>query len=114
MKSIYLRPSASHKWAPAPRSTISGSPPTDLNARTGLFTPPTSDSWARRNMSFVFELLFCSRGLGAIEASASLQPARQILRMVCEHNRSARALNRGENFEHHALLVNPAILRGGF
>jgi len=32
---------------PLPRSMISGSPPTDRNARTGLFTPPTSTFSAR-------------------------------------------------------------------
>jgi hypothetical protein len=39
-KSMYLRPSASWMWAPRPFSTKIGVPPTDLNARTGLFTPP--------------------------------------------------------------------------
>ena len=33
-------PSTSKMREPSPRSMNSGSPPTDRNARTGLFTPP--------------------------------------------------------------------------
>src|SRR5215467_2409903 len=37
---MYSLPSASHIRAPFPRTMYGGSPPTDLNARTGESTPP--------------------------------------------------------------------------
>src|SRR3954464_13609630 len=37
---MYSFPSASHMRAPAPRTMMGGSPPTDLNARAGESTPP--------------------------------------------------------------------------
>src|SRR3954464_12398614 len=37
---MYSFPSESHMRAPAPRTMIGGSPPTDLNARAGESTPP--------------------------------------------------------------------------
>src|SRR5262252_8516857 len=40
MKSMYSFSSASHTCDPLPRTINGGSPPTDLNARTGEFTPP--------------------------------------------------------------------------
>src|SRR5579864_5211773 len=37
---MYSLPSASHMREPLPRTIYGGSPPTDLNARTGESTPP--------------------------------------------------------------------------
>src|SRR5437764_14616978 len=37
---MYSFASRSQRYAPTPRTIIGGSPPTDLNARTGEFTPP--------------------------------------------------------------------------
>jgi hypothetical protein len=37
---MYVLPSASRMRAPLARSMNTGVAPTDLNARTGLFTPP--------------------------------------------------------------------------
>src|SRR5512132_2309743 len=37
---MYSLLSASHMWEPSPRTIKGGSPPTDLNARTGESTPP--------------------------------------------------------------------------
>lgn len=37
---MYLLPSTSYAYAPFTRSKTMGLPPTDLNARTGEFTPP--------------------------------------------------------------------------
>ena len=39
-KSMNSLPSASQTWEPFPLSKNKGFPPTDLNARTGEFTPP--------------------------------------------------------------------------
>ena len=45
------RPSSSSKRAPAARATNRGDPPTALNARTGLDTPPGMTAFARSNSS---------------------------------------------------------------
>src|SRR4029077_8989681 len=59
----YSLPSASQMWAPRPRTTNGGSPPTARNARTGEFTPP----------GIIFSARFCSlrdwsslRGIGLL------------------------------------------------
>ena len=44
---MYRLPSTSHRYAPSPRSTTIGSPPTAPNARAGLFTPPGMSCLAR-------------------------------------------------------------------
>src|SRR4051812_8498688 len=44
---MYLLPSTSTSVAPDARAMKSGDPPTDLNARTGLSTPPGSRYCAR-------------------------------------------------------------------
>src|SRR5438270_13903098 len=50
--SMYSLASKSQRYAPTPRTMIGGSPPTDLNARTGEFTPPgitfSARCWALR------------------------------------------------------------------
>src|SRR5215472_17186602 len=51
---MYLLPSTSTSVAPDARAMKSGEPPTDLNARTGLSTPPGSSCCAR-------EKSFCDR-----------------------------------------------------
>src|SRR5215831_4350747 len=51
---MYLLPSISTSVAPEARAMKSGEPPTDLNARTGLSTPPGSSCCAR-------EKSFCDR-----------------------------------------------------
>jgi hypothetical protein len=43
---MYLLPSTSKAYAPLTWSKTMGLPPTDLNARTGEFTPPGSSSFA--------------------------------------------------------------------
>src|SRR3954469_22130535 len=48
-KSMYSRPSTSDRYAPVPRSTKNGAPPTRLNARTGEFTPPGISCCAASN-----------------------------------------------------------------
>src|SRR3546814_20112120 len=55
-------PSTSNRYGPSARCTKKGSPPTDLNARTGELTPPGSSDCARANRAwersvFVFLLL---------------------------------------------------------
>src|SRR3954471_6791072 len=49
---MYLLPSTSTSVAPAARLMNSGDPPTDLNARTGLSTPPGSSCVARAKSFF--------------------------------------------------------------
>ena len=45
---MYVRPSASTTFDPHAREMNKGFPPTDLNARTGEFTPPGMILTARR------------------------------------------------------------------
>src|SRR3984957_20058003 len=51
---------------------------------------------------------------GSRHNSAGLQPARHVFRVVAENDFGAGALDAGENFEDHALLVDPAVARRGF
>ena len=53
-KSINSLPSASHSLQPSPLSINMGVPPTDLNARTGEFTPPGNKVFAFSKSDFEF------------------------------------------------------------
>ena len=53
-QSVSSRPSAVRMRAPFPDSTNTGVPPTPLNARTGLFTPPGIAFFARLNNASCF------------------------------------------------------------
>src|SRR5258706_11981086 len=118
---MYSFPSASHNRAPAARSTTMGSPPTARNARTGLFTPPTRTSVARRKISSERErsVLTCFGALIDFICSGNLklagfQPTREVLCMVGEHNARARSMNSGHNLEHDSLFIDPSICGGRF
>src|SRR5256885_9221868 len=54
---MYLLPSTSTSVAPDARVMNSGDPPTDLNARTGLSTPPGRSCCARKK-SFCDRVVF--------------------------------------------------------
>src|SRR5258706_7423750 len=118
---MYSFPSASHNRAPAARSTTIGSPPTARNARTGLFTPPTRTSVARRKISSErgCSVLTCFGALIGFICSGNLklagfQPAREVFRVIGEHDTRAGAMNAGHNFEHDPLFIDPAICGGRF
>src|SRR2546422_2928769 len=96
---------------------ISGSPPTARNARTGLFTPPTSTFSARSKISRErlrsrFNLACVALMLFPIQRSR-LQPASDVLGVVRQQDIRSRALNSGKYFQHHALLIQPAVPRQG-
>src|ERR1043166_7272934 len=55
---MYSLPSASQMRGPLPRRMYGGSPPTDLNARTGESTPPGITRHARAWSSFDFVCCF--------------------------------------------------------
>src|SRR6185437_13910074 len=55
---MYSLPSASQMREPCPRTIYGGSPPTDLNARTGESTPPGITRHARAWSSFDFVCCF--------------------------------------------------------
>src|SRR5580704_14901116 len=97
---------------------MSGSPPTERKARTGLFTPPTSIFSARSNMSRErrrWTLNFVDVTLIELRLQCSrFQPSRGILAVIRQNNVCARALNSRQYFQHDALLVHPALLGGGF
>src|SRR5258707_3037560 len=98
---------------------ISGSPPTERNARTGLLTPPTRTfsalskiSLERRRSGFAWA---CVALIGApFNGNSRFQPAGHVFGVVGQDNVGAGALNAGENFQDHALFINPAFLRSGF
>src|SRR5712691_4226911 len=97
---------------------MSGSPPTKRNARTGLFTPPTSTLSARSKISR--ERLRSRFNLGCVALMlfsiklSRLQPACDVLGVVGQQDIRSRAPNPGENLQHHALFIQPAVLRSGF
>src|ERR1700720_4662093 len=115
---MYSFPSASHRRAPAARSTMIGSPPTARNARTGLFTPPTSTSAARRNISserglciltsFGEFIVACGRTI-KIFASAILQPTRSVFRVIGEHDVCPGPINTCQNLQRDSLFLDPAV-----
>src|SRR5258706_1474047 len=118
---MYSFPSASHNRAPAARSTTMGSPPTARNARTGLFTPPTRTSVARRKIS---SERGCSvlTGFGALIdficsgnlKLAGFQPTREVLCVIGEHYARTRAMNASHNLEPDSLFIGPSIRGGRF
>src|SRR5215813_6617749 len=57
---MYFLPSTSTSVAPEARAMKRGEPPTDLNARTGLSTPPGSNCCAREK-SFCDRVVFMDR-----------------------------------------------------
>src|SRR5260370_11896956 len=94
---------------------ISGSPPTDRNARTGLFTPPTSTFSARSNIFSERLRSRFNRGCAVLILVslklARLQPACDVLGMVGKNNFRSGSLNARKNFQDNSLLVQPAFLR---
>src|SRR5579863_8297709 len=96
---------------------ISGSPPTERNARTGLFTPPTSSlsprskiSRERRRSTLDFV------GVALIPSPTQplrLQPSCDILRVIRQDNVRPSPLNPRQDFQHHPLLVQPALFGRG-
>src|SRR5208283_3976384 len=77
---------------------MSGSPPTERKARTGLFTPPTRTFSAFSNIS-------------RERWRSGFQPASRILGVVGEDYIRTGPLNARKNFQDHALFVDPAIAR---
>src|SRR5258708_3499763 len=97
---------------------ISGSPPTDRNARTGLFTPPTRTFSAHSKISRERRRSRFKVGWIALidlrTKLSRLQPTRDILGMVRQDNAGSGALDARQNFNYDALLVEPVFLHGGF
>src|SRR5512134_1592812 len=93
---------------------MSGFPPTALNARTGLFTPPTSNCSAACRSASDRDTDSVGRVTLRFPARLRLQPARCVFRMIGKNDACAGALDTGEDFQRHALLVDPAVARRGF
>src|ERR1700723_3693668 len=97
---------------------MSGSPPTERNARTGLFTPPTSIFSARSNISrerrrSTLDFL----GVALMRSPRKplrLQPSSCIFGVIRQNDICTCALNPRQDFQYHALLVQPAFLRRRF
>src|ERR1700675_4094215 len=96
---------------------MSGSPPTERKARTGLFTPPTRTFSARSKISRErWRLRFKVDWVALIFVPSKLsrlQPVCDVLGVIGQDDVGAGALDAGENFEYDALLIDPAFLRGG-
>ena len=81
-----------------------GVPPTALNARTGELTPPGMTRLSARAKSFA----------DSAEASFTMSARpRGFAREISDDHVRAGAANRGQRFHHRALLVDPAVPRGG-
>src|SRR5574340_271376 len=98
---------------------ISGSPPTERNARTGLLTPPTRTFLACSKISRERRRSLCTPACVALMSAPLLclpsgfQPARRILRVIGKDDAGASALNSSKNLHDHAPLVHPIVQRGG-
>src|SRR5215475_13235503 len=95
---------------------MSASPPTERNARTGLFTPPTSTCSARWKISADRALLPFREVCGVLietlcMAALPFQPFRHVLGMVGQNNVRPGPSNARQDFQHSALFVQPTFLR---
>src|ERR1700757_2814961 len=96
---------------------ISGSPPTERNARTGLLTPPTSTFSARSKISRERRrsgLTCVCVALISSPVRSRLQPASGILGVIRQDDLRPGPLNPRQNFQHYPLFLNPIVLRRGF
>src|SRR5271165_7458614 len=95
---------------------ISGSPPTERKARTGLFTPPTSTFSAFAKISRERRRSGFTCGCVALISSParSGQPASSIFGVVGQDNLRPGSLNPRQNFQHNSFFFDPLILRRGF
>src|SRR5262245_20294394 len=96
---------------------MSGSPPTERKARTGLFTPPTRICSASAKTSRERRRPCWGEGVELIEGPSCqrlFEPAGGVFRMIRQDKVRAGALNTGEYLENHSFFVEPAIFRGGF
>src|SRR5580704_1201438 len=93
---------------------MSGSPPTERNARTGLFTPPTSTfsprskiSRERRRSTLDFVGVALIRSPRKL---SRLQPSSGIFSVIRQNDVCTCALNSRQDLQRHPLLVQPALL----
>src|SRR5208337_5395179 len=96
---------------------MSGSPPTERKARTGLLTPPTRTFSAFSKISFERRRSGMERLCVALMCApwrSGFQPASHVLGVVGEDDVRTGPLNTRKNFQDHALFVNPAIARRRF
>src|SRR5208283_5755047 len=96
-----------------PRSIISGSPPTERNARTGLFTPPTRtfSAFSKISLERALEGFACACiALIFAPIFLCLQPARRVLRVIRQDNACAGTLDSCQNFEDNSLFFDPILL----
>src|SRR5262249_2265915 len=93
---------------------MSGSPPTERNARTGLFTPPTSTCSARLKISAERALLLLGEVCGVlIEVplrALRFQPLRNVLGVISQNNVRTGSLNARQDFQYCAFLIQPYLL----
>src|SRR6267142_3916623 len=97
---------------------MSGSPPTERNARTGLFTPPTRTCSARAKISaerarFFFVDVWDVLIVG-YASRLRFQPFCCVFCMVRQDNIRPGPLDAGQDLKYGALLIEPTFLRCGF
>src|SRR6266699_1272395 len=94
---------------------ISGSPPTDRNARTGLFTPPTRTFSARSKISRERLRSRFNRGGAVVMFSrlnlSRLQPACDILGVIGKNDFCPGPLDSRQDFQECSLFILPTLLR---
>src|SRR5208337_3726655 len=96
---------------------MSGSPPTERNARTGLLTPPTRIFSAFSKISRERRRSGMDRRCVALIGAPlrlGFQPASHVFGVIREDDVRASALDTGKNFQHDALFVYPAVARCRF
>src|SRR5215211_8197375 len=132
---MYRRPSVSTRYAPSPRATKNGSPPTAPNARTGELTPPGMRASARSKSdsatsSLVARAYACApanhrldpgpgkpRPLPQVPLSRAChaaEPLGGLAREIGQHEVGAGALDRDQVLERDRVAVEPAELRRRF
>src|SRR5260370_5709952 len=96
--SRYGRPWVWRRYAPSPRATKNGSPPTAPKARTGELTPPGMRASARSKS----------------DSTSGVEPLGGFARQVRQHEVGAGPLDRDQVLERDRVAVEPAELCGGF
>src|SRR5437764_12838023 len=120
------------RYAPSPRATKNGSPPTAPNARTGELTPPGMRASARSKSDSPTSSLVaraCARApanhrldpgpgkprplphVPLSRACHAAEPLGGFARQVRQHEVGARSLDRDQMFERDRVAVEPAELR---
>src|SRR5687767_14703975 len=94
---MYSCPSTSYSFAPSPRSTKNGAPPTRRNARTGELTPPGMSACACSNRC---ALVLRPGSATGVDAELSFVVMLYDIRQPCGNERTRSQITRGREVHH--------------